>query len=298
MASDTVLTAGLTVAQARRLLAQSFRQQGLDSPELDARLLTGHALGLDHAGLTAQSDRKLDDGEAAVLRHLARRRLAREPLARIVGIKEFWGLPLRISEATLVPRPQTETVVEAALELIDQSGPRTRALRVLDLGTGTGALLLALLTELPNATGIGTDISPQALETARANALSVGLAQRAEFILRDFRDPLTERFDLIVSNPPYIRSGDIAQLPPEVRRDPVRALDGGPDGLDCYRVIAAQASRLLMPSGILLVELGAGQEAVVAGLFGSAGLLPLPARADLAGIPRALACVPNPKFAP
>ena len=297
MASNAVLTAGLTIAQARRSLADAFRQENLDSPELDARLLTGHVLGLDHAGLAAQNERKLDNEQTARLHKLALRRLEREPVARIVGIKEFWGLPLRITEATLVPRPETETLVEAALELIDQSGLRTHALRVLDLGTGTGALLLALLTELPNATGIGTDISPQAIETARTNAASLGLAARTEMILHDFHASLPERFDLVVSNPPYIRSGDIAQLAHEVRWDPVRALDGGPDGLDCFRAIALQASKLLKPAGHLLVELGIGQELAVADLFRSAGLLPLPAHADLAGIPRALAGVPNPKFA-
>ena len=183
------LSRDMTVAQARRALADAFRRAGLDSPALDARLLVGHALGLDHTGLTIESGRSLGDDPARALAALAARRLGREPVARILGVKEFWGLPLRLNEATLVPRPETETVVEAALAAIglspqDLGGPRTRALRIADLGTGSGALLLALLTELPNATGIGTDISREALEAARDNAGRLGLAARAAFGFR------------------------------------------------------------------------------------------------------------------
>ena len=167
-------------------------------------------------------------------------------------------------------------------------GPRTRALRIADLGTGSGALLLALLSELPNATGIGTDVSREALEAARANAGRLGLAARATFVACDFGAALAGRFDLVVSNPPYVASGDIAALPPEVRHDPRRALDGGADGLDCYRTIAGQAPKLLKPGGHLVVELGIGQEPAVAALFRAAGLATSPARPDLGGIPRAL----------
>jgi release factor glutamine methyltransferase len=265
----------------------------LDSPELDARLLVGHALGLDHTGLTTESGRSLGDEAARALAALGARRLGREPVARILGVKEFWGLPLRLNDATLVPRPETETVVDAALAAIDSisqgpGGPRTRALCIADLGTGSGALLLALLTELPNATGIGTDISREALAVARDNAGRLGLAARTAFVASDFGAALTGTFDLIVSNPPYIASGGIAMLAPEVRRDPRRALDGGADGLACYRTIAGQAPGLLKPSGHLVVELGIGQEPGVAALFRAAGLAPSSARRDLAGIPRAL----------
>lgn len=282
------LTPGMTIAEARRALADAFSRAGLDSPDLDARLLVGHALGLDHTGLTVGSGRALDAPDTHALAALAARRLGREPVARILGIKEFWGLTLHLNEATLVPRPETETVVEAALAAIDRDGPRNRALRIADLGTGSGALLLALLNELPNAAGIGTDVSREALAAAHDNADRLGLLPRAQFTLGDFGAPLTGVFDLVVSNPPYIASGDIAALPPEVRRDPDRALDGGPDGLDCYRTIAGQASRLLSQYGHLVVELGIGQEAAVAALFRSARLLPSPARPDLSGVPRAL----------
>jgi release factor glutamine methyltransferase len=278
----------MTVAQARRTLTDVFRQAELDSPELDARLLVGHALGLDHTGLTIESGRSLGGNAAHALAALATRRLEREPVARILGVKEFWGLPLRLNDATLVPRPESETVIEAALAVIDSAGPRNRALRIADLGTGSGALLIALLTELPNAVGIGTDVSSKALAAARGNAGRLGIAARTEFAICDFGAALTGSFDLVVSNPPYIASADIDTLSPEVRHDPRPALDGGADGLDCYRTIAGQAPGLLKPNGDLVVELGIGQEPAVATLFRAAGLAPLPARPDLSGIPRAL----------
>jgi release factor glutamine methyltransferase len=281
------LSRDMTVAQARRALADAFRRADLDSPELDARLLLGHALGLDHTGLTIESGRSLGDDPARALAALAARRLGREPVARILGVKEFWGLPLRLNDATLVPRPETETVIEAALAAIDSAGSRNRALRIADLGTGSGALLIALLTELPNASGIGTDVSREALAAARDNAGGLGVAARTEFTICDFGAALTGTFDLVVSNPPYIASADIDTLSPEVRHDPRRTLDGGADGLDCYRTIAGQAPRLLKPNGDLVVELGIGQEPAVATLFRAAGLIPSPARPDLAGIPRA-----------
>ena len=279
---------GLTIAQARRALADAFREAGLDTPELDARLLAGHALALDHAGLLIEGRRKLDGAEARALAALAAERRDRKPVARIVGAKEFWGLPLQLSEATLVPRPETETVVETALAAVDSGGSRARALRIADLGTGSGALLLALLFELPNATGVGTDVCPQALAVARDNAARLGLLERAQFIACDFATALDGGYDLVVCNPPYVASGEIGSLEPEVRRDPRRALDGGADGLACYRAIAGDASRVLAPGGHLVVELGIGQVAAVAQLFMAAGLATAPARCDLNGIPRAL----------
>ena len=286
--AQELLSRDMAVAQARRTLANAFRQAELDSPELDARLLVAHALSLDHTGLTVESTRRLNDRETRALAALAARRLKREPVARILGVKEFWGLSLWVTEATLVPRPETETVVETALAAIDRSGPRRRALRIADLGTGSGALLIALLGELPNASGIGTDVSRAALAAARDNAGRLGLASRAEFTAGDFGAALTDAFDLVVSNPPYVASSDLAALPPEVRHDPRGALDGGADGLDSYRTIAGQAPRLLKPDGHLVVELGIGQEPAVAALFRAAGLAPWPAHPDLSGIPRAL----------
>lgn len=277
-----------TAAEIRRALTAKFHAAGLDSPDLDSRILIGHALGLDHAALAAAATRRLGADEESAIAALASRRLTGEPVARILGYKEFWSLPLRIDAATLVPRPETETVVEVALAAVDSGGPRSRELRIADLGTGSGALILALLSELPNTFGIGTDTSAKALVVARDNARRLALS-RARFIACNMAAALRGPFDAIVSNPPYIASGDIAALAPDVRDfDPHLALDGGTDGLSFYRAIAAAVPTLLMPGGVLVVELGIGQAEPVAHLFAAAGLAPSPPHPDLNGTPRAL----------
>lgn len=277
-----------TIDEVRRAWAAKFGAAGIDSPELDARLLVGHALGLDHAALAAAAARRLTAKQANAVGALAERRLGREPVARIIGAKEFWSLSLAVNAATLVPRPETETLVEAALATVDRRGPRTQALRIVDLGTGSGAILLALLSELPNAFGVGTDVSPGALTLARDNARRLGLT-RAAFLACDMAAALRGPFDLVVSNPPYIARADIAGLAPEVRLfDPPLALDGGHDGLDSYRAIAAAAPLLLARDGAVIVELGSGQAEPVAALFAAAGLAPAAPRPDLNGVPRAL----------
>ena len=282
--------AGLTVEGARRTLAVRFKSGAIESSELDARILVGHLLGLDLTGMIAAAARPITAHEAARLEEMAKRRLAGEPIARILGRKEFWGLSLRLSAATLVPRPDTETVIELALEIRHAAPRLNRRLRIADIGTGSGAILLALLSELPDADGVGTDISAAALATARSNAADLGLGGRAAFVACDYATALSGAFDLIVSNPPYIRSVDLAGLAAEVRdHDPHRALDGGFDGLDAYRLIAPQASRLLAPGGALVMEAGYGQSGDVQGLMTAAGLTPagLP-KSDLAGIRRAV----------
>jgi release factor glutamine methyltransferase len=280
-----------TVEAARRALAARLKIAAIESADLDARLLIGYTLGLDLTGLILAAQRQLTPGESARIEEFARRRLAGEPVARILGEKEFWGLPLQISSATLVPRPDTETVVELALELLRAGGNLDRPLRIADLGTGSGAILLALLSELPAAQGFGTDISEGALRTAGANAARAGLSDRATFVACDYASGLTGPFDLIVSNPPYIRSADIAGLATEVRNhDPLAALDGGADGLDAYRVLIPQAAGLLAPRAALVVEAGEGQSAQIQALMTAAGLMPAIApKADLAGLPRAVA---------
>jgi release factor glutamine methyltransferase len=286
----------MTVDQARRALAAEFRTAGIDSPELDARILIGHALELDHAALISRGGRPLDRPEADKVTAAATRRLAGEPVSRILGTREFWGKPLIVTPAVLDPRPDTETIVELALELIDRGGPRTRPLRIADLGVGSGAILLALLSELPNARGTGADIARDALDIASRNAQALGLGARTDFVESDFGAALHGPFDLVVSNPPYIASRDIAALAREVREhDPLCALDGGPDGLAAYRAIAAGVPRLLAPAGLLAVEIGAGQQADVEHLFTAAGLEIAAVRHDLSGIPRAIAAgVPYP----
>ena len=276
---------GTTVAQARRALAEKFRAAGIESPELDARILIGHALGLDHARLAAAEKQQLSAEAASAIEASAARRLAREPVARIIGEKEFWDLSFIVTPALLVPRPETETVVEVALSLVDRAAP----LRIIDLGTGSGAILLALLSELPHARGIGIDIAADALDGARTNAQRLGLSDRADFLRADFA-AVEGMFDLVVSNPPYIATSEIAGLAPEVRNfDPNHALDGGPDGLAAFRSIAAIARHLLLPAGHLVVEIGAGQESAVRELFVQSGLAVSAVRHDLSDIPRVLA---------
>ena len=280
-----------TVEAARRALAARFRSGGIDSAELDARMLLGAVLGLDLTGIITAADRRITENDSNRLEAFARRRLAGEPVARILGRKDFWGLPLELSAATLVPRPDTETVVEMALEILRADGQATQSLRLADLGTGSGAILLALLSELPHANGIGTDISSEALRTASGNAARLGLSDRASFVACDYASGLSGTFDLIVSNPPYIRSADINDLAVEVREhDPRTALDGGADGLDAYRALIPQAARLLASGGALIVEGGEGQSGEIEALMTAAGLAPVgPPKADLAGIRRAVA---------
>jgi release factor glutamine methyltransferase len=283
--------AGQTIEAARRILAARFNAEGIDSAALDARMLIGAVLNLDLTGLIASAARQLSATEAELIADFARRRSDGEPVARILGHKEFWGLQLRLSPDTLVPRPDTETVVELALAMPRATPVSDARLRIADIGTGSGAILLALLHELPEAFGIGTDVSIASLRTARRNAADLGLAERAAFVACDYAAALSGPFDLIVSNPPYVRSSDIADLANEVRdHDPHRALDGGADGLDAYRVLIPQAARLLGPGGALVVEAGRGQSPDIEGLMTAAGLtLAGQPRADLAGILRAVA---------
>jgi release factor glutamine methyltransferase len=283
------LKAGASVSEVIHFVAQAFRPAGIEEAETDARVLVGYALRLDRSKLIAQSDRFLEAREIDAISALAARRLKHEPVSRILGKKEFWSLGLTVTPDVLVPRPETETVIEVALDFVVRGGLRMEKLRILDIGTGSGALLLALLHELPNATGTGTDTSKTATQVARDNAASLGFGPRCSFIVCDIASDVQGQFDLIVSNPPYIARADIASLPPEVRDyDPIMALDGGDDGLAAYRAIAADAKRLLAAGGRLYVELGKGQEAAVRGLFGQAGLTVGAARKDLAGIPRVL----------
>jgi release factor glutamine methyltransferase len=283
------------IAAVRRAIAARFRAGGIDSADLDARLLVGHALGLDHAGLMREGERPLGRADFAGIEALAARRLAGEPVARITGVKEFWGLPFQVTPAVLVPRPDTETVVETALARLDRDGARSRRLRIADLGTGSGVILVALLHELPDAFGIGTDCDPAALATARANAGRLGVAARTAFVACDFGAALAGGLDLVVANPPYIATDEIAALAPEVRDfDPRGALDGGPDGLAAYRAMVADAGRLLAPRAHLVMEVGAGQADAVSALVAAAGLGAVAVAPDLAGIGRVVSARRNP----
>ena len=285
----TEIVAGQAIEVARRALARRLAAAGIESAELDARTLIGEVLKLDLTGLIAAASRSITPSEVAELEAFTRRRIAGEPVSRILSRKEFWGLPLHLSAATLVPRPDTETVVELALEIAREQISK-QGLRIVDIGTGTGAILLALLHELPGAFGIGTDISLDALRTARCNAANLKLASRAAFVACDYAAALSGAFDLIVSNPPYIRSSDITSLATEVRNhDPRQALDGGTDGFAAYRALIPQAERLLGPGGALVVEAGQGQSSDIEALMTASGLaVDQPPKTDLAGIARAV----------
>lgn len=276
-----------TRAEALRQLRRSLQEAGLETAGLDARLLLLHALGISATELVTDPDRPLTEEQAGRLAALARRRLAREPVARILGEREFWGLPFALSPETLVPRPDTETVVQTALELLpDRQAP----LLIADFGTGSGCLLVALLHELPQARGLGIDRSLGALRTARRNATVNGVGARSLFAVSDWGSAISGRFDLIVSNPPYIASPVIPTLDPEVREhDPRLALDGGPDGLEAYRIILREAVRLLGPGGILAVEIGYDQAEAVSALSAPLPLEMLVLAHDLSGNPRCIA---------
>ena len=276
-----------TRAQALAELRRNLNEAGFETAALDARLLLLTALGIPATTLVTHPDTPLTAEESETLASFARRRLAHEPVARIVGIREFWGLPFRLSPETLVPRPDTETVVETVLDLLpDRQAP----LRIVDFGTGSGCILVALLHELPRATGLGVDLSPGALATARTNADENGVGGRCHFALSRWADAVSGPFDLIVSNPPYIASGVIPTLDEEVREhDPRLALDGGPDGLEPYRILLSEAGRLLAPGGLLAVEIGYDQAEELRSLAGSHGLEILRIAHDLSGNPRCVA---------
>ena len=281
-----------TIGSLRRRIVAQLLAAGIESAELDARLLIAHALGVEMAVLLARPDMQIDTEVEARLEAWTERRSGGEPIARILGVKEFWSQPFALGPGTLVPRPETETVIEAALAAVPA---RDAFIRVLDLGVGSGALLAAILLERPRAFGVGVDRSANALTLARANLKNLGLGSRAVLVRGDWAAALDRQFDLIVANPPYVVTEEIATLPPEVRdHDPLFALDGGVDGFDAYRAIVFDLPRLITPTGVAILEFGNGQETAVAELARSAGLIVnAAARRDLAGRPRALVIHPG-----
>lgn len=297
-AVETGVSDRWTIRRVLEWSAKDLAQRGADSPRLDAELLIAEALGIDRVGLYLDLDRPLATSELDRVRPLLERRRAREPVAYILGRREFWGRRFDVSPAVLVPRPDTETLVERALELL----PREADVQALDLGTGSGILAVTLAAERPRARIDAVDLSGEALSVARANAERHGVADRVSFHLGDLFAPLPEgrRFDLIVSNPPYIPEREVAELPPEISRfEPKLALAAGDDGLDVLRRIAADAFSWLAPGGIILVEIGMGQADAVQALFAAAGLVALRSHADLAGIARVVeACRPAEKERP
>jgi len=276
----------VTIHTALQTAALRLRAAGIESARLDAQLLLGEVLKVAPPDLVAYPERPLTPHEDDHFLDLVERRCRRQPLSQLLGRREFWGLNLRLTADTLDPRPDSETLIEAALAEV---GDRSRCLRLLDLGTGTGCLLLALLSELPNATGLGVDCSEAALAVAGANATDLGLTDRAAWRCGSWGAGVTESFDLVISNPPYIASAEIDRLMPEVARyEPRLALDGGADGLACYREIAAAIPRLLRADGWLVLEIGSRQAEPVAAVFAAAGLRLARRRRDLGNLDRCL----------
>ena len=282
-------TGAATYDALLRDTAVALTAAGIDNVRFEARLLLSHASGLATEEMIVRGRDPAPPAIEQTLRALTARRIRREPMAYILGEREFWGLPFKVTPAVLVPRPDSETVIEAALALMPD---RSRAWRILDLGVGSGCLLLTLLKEFPQARGVGLEASPEACAVAQDNAGSLGVADRATLRLGDWRQPgwiddLGGPFDLVVSNPPYIEAAAIDGLMPEVARfEPRLALDGGADGLAAYRLIVAAGPRLVAAGGYFLVEGGEGQAIEIAGLFSSAGLQPGAPFKDLAGINR------------
>lgn len=253
---------------------EALRAASRQTPRLDAELLMAHALGVSREELLLNG---LDAEAPAEFENLLARRLAHEPAAYITGRRAFWTIELEVGPGALIPRPDSETLIEAALAYFGNAGPK----RILDLGTGPGTLLLAALDQWPEATGLGIDASEAALAYARRNAIP-----RAEFRLGDWGEGIDERFDLILANPPYVESE--AALPPDVAAfEPAAALYAGADGLDAYRALAPQLARLLAPAGVACIEIGAGQAQAVRALFAAEGFT-TESRSDLNGIVRCL----------
>ncbi len=279
-AADAGETVGGLLDRAAAMLAAA----AIEAPRLDARLLLSHATGEAIERLVAWPERPVSAREAHAFAALLRRRAGREPLAQIVGCREFWSLPFLTTHDTLTPRPDSEAVIEAALRLFPE---RKSPLRILDLGTGTGCLLLALLTEYPAATGVGTDLSAAAARVAARNANALGCVDRAAILVTAWDDTVTGAFDLIVSNPPYIATAELDGLAPEIRRfEPRLALDGGADGLDAYRALAPRLYRRLRPGGHAVLEVGSGQAGAVETILCDAGLATRGRQRDLSGVDR------------
>lgn len=288
-AVPTLLTAWKG-AQAR------LKAAGVDSPSIDARLLLEAATGAGRVDILTDPYRELDADKIAALDAMIDRRVRREPVSRILGKKGFWKIMLNVTPDVLSPRPDTETL----LDVIVRAFPPQRAFEMIDLGTGSGAILLATLMERAGARGVGTDISTEAIAVARENAANLDLNGRCTFIRTDWAAGFAEdSFDLVVSNPPYIPTGGIPGLDPEVREhDPHLALDGGPDGLQPYRDLAPEIARILRPEGVFAVEIGWDQGAQVKALFEAAGFTGVKVVKDLGDRDRVVTNGPDPRVDP
>ena len=280
------MAAGGTLRQVLDGAARRLQRAGIERARAEARLLAGHALGLAMERIVGDDGRPLSDDEAVAIERLVRLREARRPMAQVLGYREFYGRRFAVTADVLTPRPDSETLIEAVLGRVPG---RSTPLEILELGIGSGCLLLSLLAELPHARGTGIEISPAAQAVARANAAALGLADRIVLPQGDWSAAADGRFDVIVSNPPYIPHAEIAALEPEVvRYEPALALDGGADGLDFYRRLAGDLDRLLVPGGFVALEIGRGQAGDVAAILAASGFGAIERHRDLGEIERCL----------
>lgn len=284
-----LITDKMSRVEALKHLGEVFRSVGIETAQRDARLLLLNAAGIEHMDLLRAPRDILGVASARLLKDHVEQRLNRVPVARILGEWEFWSLPFTLVAESLIPRPDSETVVSAALLALKERRHHSDGLRILDLGTGSGCLLIALLHEMPGATGIGVDIAPEAVAIAQRNAQRNQVDTRASFAEADWGAGLTGPFDLIISNPPYIAESIIDTLEPEVRiHDPRRALSGGRDGLDAYRAIAEALPALLAPQGIVALEIGSDQAETVSAMYRAKGYQIEGPYADFGARPRAI----------
>lgn len=292
----TDVSSAPTLLTAWKGATAALKAAGIDSPSIDARLLIEVAAGASRADILTDPYRVVTEAQQAALDGFVARRLKREPVSRILGKKGFWKIMLNVTPDVLSPRPDTETI----LDVVMLAYPPQQAFQLVDLGTGSGAILLAILAERAGATGLGTDISFEALAVARDNAGSLGLDRRCDFLRTEWAAGMADHsFDLVVSNPPYIPSGDIDGLDPEVRdHDPRLALDGGPDGLEAYRQLAPEIMRIMKPGGVFAVEIGWDQGPQVKALFEAAGFTDVIVVKDLSDRDRVVTNGPDPRTNP
>lgn len=281
-----ILARDLSVKDVLRHAVLELQRAHIETASMDARVLLQHVLGLTREELLLNTERKVNSGQLAQYDELVEMRKNRQPVSQLIGTREFWGMCFKVTNHTLDPRPDSETLIEAILARIAN---REAPLRILDLGTGTGCLLLTLLTEYPNAHGTGVDICGSALNVAQENATRLGLERRSRFLASSWGNSVEGSYDLIISNPPYIPSAAIANLAPEVSRwEPKLALDGGPDGMECYRSIVPQLKTLLNPTGLAVFEIGMGQAKELETIVQASGLQVVGSKDDMAYITRCI----------
>ena len=273
-----------TIGGAFEQACLQLLEAGVREPRLDVRLLIAHVTGSDTASVFGFPERRLGKGQVRELNQLVKRRIDREPMAHILGTREFWSLPFSVTRDTLVPRPDSETLIEAVLQHFSDT---TKKRSILELGTGSGCLLLALLSEFPNANGTGVDRSDAALEVAERNAKALKLDHRASFVNGNWADAIKDQYEIVISNPPYIPSDEIQNLDADVALfEPMSALDGGADGLDSYRIIVAQIHRVMAEEAYIFLETGTGQAPAVADMIEASGMQVIDIKKDLSGIER------------